>query len=63
MDGRHLHARVEDGAASIPRILSALEGGGVGVATVTLARPSLDDVYLHYTGRAFHADDEQGEGR
>jgi len=63
VDGRHLHARVEDGAASIPRILSALEGGGVGVATVTLARPSLDDVYLHYTGRAFHADDEQGEGR
>jgi ABC-2 type transport system ATP-binding protein len=61
VDGRHLHARVEDGAASIPRILSALEGGGIPVASVTLARPSLDEVYLHYTGRAFGADDELGE--
>jgi ABC-2 type transport system ATP-binding protein len=61
IDGRHVHARVEDGAASVPRILSALEARGIPVATVTLARPSLDDVYLHYTGRAFHADDERGE--
>jgi len=27
---------------------------------VTTARPSLDDVYLHYTGREFAAEDEEG---
>ena len=27
---------------------------------VTVSRPSLDDVYLHYTGRDFHSDDRAG---
>ena len=35
--------------------LAALEGDGVGVASVTVSRPSLDDVYLRATGRAFGA--------
>jgi hypothetical protein len=30
------------------------------VAAVTTSRPSLDDVYLHYTGREFTADDTAG---
>ena len=46
-----VRARVANGAQAIPAILSALDGRGIGVASVTTARPSLDDVYLHYTGR------------
>jgi ABC-2 type transport system ATP-binding protein len=60
LDGRHLRARVDHAAAAVPTILSALEGGGVAVAAVTVARPSLDDVYLHYTGRDFRSEDEAG---
>ncbi len=60
IEGRHVRARVPNGAQAIPAILSALEGGGFQVASVTTARPSLDDVYLHYTGRAFAAEDEEG---
>jgi ABC-2 type transport system ATP-binding protein len=60
LDGRHLRARVDHGAAAVPTILSALESGGVPVAAVTVARPSLDDVYLHYTGRDFRSEDEEG---
>jgi hypothetical protein len=26
---------------------------------VTVSRPSLDDVYLHYTGRDFRTEDEE----
>jgi len=62
LDGRHLRARVTHGAQAVPGILSALEGGGVAVAAVTIARPSLDDVYLHYTGRDFRTEDEAGGG-
>jgi ABC-2 type transport system ATP-binding protein len=58
VDGRHLRARVERGAEAVPSILSALEGEGISVASVTVARPSLDDVYLHFTGRDFKAEDE-----
>jgi ABC-2 type transport system ATP-binding protein len=61
LDGRILRTRVPNGAQAIPAILSALEGGGIRVASVTTHRPSLDDVYLHYTGRAF-ADEHAAEG-
>ncbi len=60
VDGRRLHARVEHGAQAVPTILGALDGRGVGVSAVTVSRPSLDDVYLHYTGREFRSDDEAG---
>ena len=32
---------------------------GIGVASVGVSRPSLDDVYLHYTGREFASDDTE----
>ena len=58
-DGRKLRSRVASGARAIPTILSALEARGIGVESVTTHRPSLDDVYLHYTGREFAADNEE----
>jgi ABC-2 type transport system ATP-binding protein len=60
LDGTQLRTRVPNGAQAVPTILSALESRGIVVASVTTARPSLDDVYLHYTGRDFAAEDEAG---
>jgi len=57
VDGRHVRSRVPNGAQAIPAILAALDGRGFPVASVTTARPSLDDVYLHYTGRDFATED------
>ena len=57
VDGRLLRTRVPNGAQAVPAILSALEGRGVHVESVTTHRPSLDDVYLHYTGREFASED------
>ena len=53
VDGRSLRARADDGARAVPAVLAALDSGGVAVASVTVARPSLDDVYLRYAGRTF----------
>ncbi len=53
VEGRALHARVDDGARAVPAVLAALDAHSVPVATVTVARPSLDDVYLRYAGRSF----------
>jgi ABC-2 type transport system ATP-binding protein len=52
-DGAGLRARAESGARAVPAVLAALEGAGIGVASVTVARPSLDDVYLRHAGRSF----------
>ena len=57
LEGRSLRTRVESGARAIPGILSALDGADISVEAVTSHRPSLDDVYLHYTGREFAADE------
>ncbi len=59
--GRLLHARAEDGARAVPVMLQALEAEGLAVSSVTVSRPSLDDVYLRYTGRRFAEADSSQE--
>jgi ABC-2 type transport system ATP-binding protein len=55
IEGRALRARADDGGRAVPAVLQALEAHGVAVASVRVARPSLDDVYLRYAGRTFDA--------
>ncbi len=59
--GRLLHARSDNGARAVPVMLQALEARGVPVVSVTVARPSLDDVYLKYTGRRYEEADTAAE--
>jgi ABC-2 type transport system ATP-binding protein len=61
VDGRVLHARADDGARAVPHVLQALEAHKVPVASVTVARPSLDDVYLRYAGRTFDKAEAEAE--
>jgi ABC-2 type transport system ATP-binding protein len=58
LNGVALHARADLGATAVPAMLAALESQAARVASVKVSRPSLDDVYLRYTGRTF----EQAEG-
>jgi ABC-2 type transport system ATP-binding protein len=57
LDDRVVVSRVENGGRALPGIISALEAAGIDVASVSVSRPSLDDVYLHFTGRDFGAED------
>jgi ABC-2 type transport system ATP-binding protein len=59
LDGRTIRARVEHGARAVPVVLQALEARGLGAESVTVSRPSLDDVYLRYTGRSFDEADQE----
>ncbi len=52
VDGQGLRVVVEDGAASAPALLRALDAAGHPPATVTITRPSLDDVFLTLTGHS-----------
>ncbi|MFF4834431.1 ATP-binding cassette domain-containing protein [Streptomyces sp. NPDC001315] len=62
VDGRRVSVRADDGAAAVPALLGALERAGVGVAAATVARPSLDDVYLRYAGRRYSEADAEATG-
>jgi ABC-2 type transport system ATP-binding protein len=47
-----LRLSVERGEEALPAILRLLDGAGIGLRTVVLARPTLDDVFLRQTGRS-----------
>jgi ABC-2 type transport system ATP-binding protein len=53
IDGRVVRARVDSGASALPTVIAALDAASIHVSTATVARPSLDDVYLRHTGRAY----------
>ena len=59
VESQAVHARAQHGASAAPAILSALDQAGLRAMAVRIARPSLDDVYLHYTGRSFQEADAQ----
>ncbi len=52
-DGCLVRARVADGPRALPAVLAGVEAAGIPVLSVSVARPSLDDVYLHHAGRSF----------
>ncbi|QPM69134.1 ATP-binding cassette domain-containing protein [Atribacter laminatus] len=49
---------VERGVIDIQEILNRMEKAGIQVETLTLRKPTLDDVFMHFTGRK----SEEGEG-
>ncbi len=51
-DDTTLRLYVEDGAAALPHLLRVLDGAGVALAAMSLSEPTLDDVFLHHTGRS-----------
>jgi ABC-2 type transport system ATP-binding protein len=58
--GRDVSARSDDGAAAVPVVLAELHRAGVNAASVAVARPSLDDVYLRHTGRRYTESETAG---
>jgi ABC-2 type transport system ATP-binding protein len=40
-----------DGTKILPRVIEALSAEGIKVSVVNLKKPSMDDVFVHYTGR------------
>ena len=49
-----------DGQRFLPRLIIALEREGVEIVSISLKKPTLDDVFLHYTGRELR-DEAQGK--
>jgi len=61
IEGDAIHLYVHDGSKALPEIISMLEKRKIGVETVSLSQPSLDDVFLKQTGRSLR-DTSSSEG-
>ncbi|MFC1925364.1 ATP-binding cassette domain-containing protein [Chloroflexota bacterium] len=48
---------VQDGGAAIPEIMQTLSARGIDVKTISMSRPTLDDVFLKYTGRTMRSEE------
>lgn len=56
--GSVLRVTVEEGDRAIADVIRALDASGINLRSISLARPSLDDVFLTLTGRSLR---EEGE--
>src|SRR3954465_759251 len=57
-EGRVL-LEVEQGAADIPRVVRALDEAGIGVESLELVRPTLDDVFVEKPGHHLEAEEAE----
>lgn len=48
---------VKDGGTAIPVIMQIMSSQGIEVKTISMSRPSLDDVFLKYTGRTMRSEE------
>ena len=60
-DGTTLRARADLGARAVPAVFAALDQQGIEVVSATVARPSLDDVYLRHVGRSLAPVEDHAE--
>ncbi len=51
VDGDRVRLAVADGPARVPEVVGRLQGQGIALEGLSLARPTLDDVFLDLTGR------------
>jgi ABC-2 type transport system ATP-binding protein len=57
-----LHLYVDNGGAAVPKLVRLAEEQGLTINSLSLARPTLDDVFLKYTGTTLEdAEEEEAE--
>jgi ABC-2 type transport system ATP-binding protein len=54
-----VHLYVKDGERMMPDLLRCLDAKSLDVQSIMLSRPSLDDVFLKYTGRSLREDERR----
>ncbi|MDI6819338.1 MAG: DUF4162 domain-containing protein [Candidatus Hodarchaeaceae archaeon] len=51
--------KVEDGEETAPLIIEAIRNMGHAVTRLSLTKPTLDEVYLEYTGKSMREEQEE----
>jgi ABC-2 type transport system ATP-binding protein len=51
---------VDDGGAALPQLIRLLDQAGIGVRSISMSEPTLDDVFLRQTGRSLRDEGAPG---
>ncbi|HLG21965.1 MAG TPA: ATP-binding cassette domain-containing protein [Candidatus Manganitrophaceae bacterium] len=54
-----LHVYVDQGTQAIPAVMETLQKQGVKVQSISLKQQTLEDVFIHYTGRSIRVEEGQ----
>jgi ABC-2 type transport system ATP-binding protein len=52
---------VDDGGTALPQLIRLLDASGIGVRSISMSEPTLDDVFLRQTGRSLRDGSEGAE--
>ncbi len=58
-ENKKLHLYVNNGAEAIPKIVTFTNKNGVELNNISFSRPTLDDVFIQYTGNSLDGDKEE----
>ena len=61
VQGSLLRVKARDGERLLPRLILALRDSGYEISSVSLRKPSLDEVFLEYTGRRLRDEEASRE--
>ncbi len=53
--------RLQDADRHIPGIVTAIHQSGIGITSLSVRKPTLEDVFLHYTGRTIREEEASGK--
>ncbi|MCX8125821.1 MAG: ATP-binding cassette domain-containing protein, partial [Dehalococcoidia bacterium] len=59
-DGGLVSLNVVDGERFVPQVVEVARRAGIAISAISIRRPTLNDVFLHYTGRDIRAEDADG---
>ncbi len=57
-----LTLQIKENTHLIPKLIDILRSGGVEIRSVNLIKPTLDDVFIHFTGRGLGDTIQEGHG-
>jgi ABC-2 type transport system ATP-binding protein len=60
-DDGQVRLYVDDGGTALPQLIRLLDSRGIGIRSISMSEPTLDDVFLRQTGRSLRDGDPGGE--
>jgi ABC-2 type transport system ATP-binding protein len=60
-EGNHLRAKVSRAEDWVPKMTSASYNVGAKISSIRVTEPSLDDVFIHFTGKTIEEEEEAME--
>jgi ABC-2 type transport system ATP-binding protein len=60
VDGK-IYVNIENSEENLPSVFEALRNNNIKIKSISVRKPSLNDVFIHYTGKEIRDEIENGK--